>query len=248
MIKTWDVVGGLLFVMSALHVRSLSLTGSRKSGESGGHTSLTIGHLTIWKSDSFSFGTRKLCQSRRSVVYVTLTKPYLQHLGRKIGCGLVLRSIFRRRLLEFARIHLRAVGKNSSRKPFDQLTNIRTDTQSTAPEGIQGPFAYKAIISEFELNNNKNITAPPEEPPQESNWFTGLSVRPMRLLTVSPSCTGKLVSESMQEELIHFELVLKSNEGNVPEGFAEGWSRRLALKSYRYYFHEVTHLAIHDSS
>jgi hypothetical protein len=65
------LVDGLLFMMSELLVRSLSLTGLRKLGEGGGHTSLIIGHLTICKSDSFSFGIRKLCQTRRSVVFVT---------------------------------------------------------------------------------------------------------------------------------------------------------------------------------
>jgi hypothetical protein len=149
---------------------------------------------------------------------------------------LALLSIFRRGLLEFALIHLRAVSGGSSRKPFNQLTNIRTHAQSTAPEGIQSPFTCKTIISEFEPNNENNI-APPEEPPQESNWFTGLSVRPMRLLTVSPSCTGELISESIQEELTHFELVQKSNAGNIPEGFAEGWFRTPGSKPSRYYFH-----------
>ena len=90
-----------------------------------------------------------------------------------------------------------------NRKAFNQLTNIRTDTQSTAPKGIQGPLTCTATISEFEPRNKENIITPPEEPPHESKWFTGLSVRPMRLLTVSPSCRGELMLESMPEELTH---------------------------------------------
>ena len=37
------------------------------------------------------------------------------------------------------------------------------------------------------LPTRSELDLPPEDPPQDSNWFTGFNVRPMILFTVSPN-------------------------------------------------------------
>jgi hypothetical protein len=96
------------------------------------------------------------------------------------------------------------------------VTNIRANTQGAAPESIQRPLTCKATIRDFTVN--KSTTAPPEDPPQESNWFTGFRVRPMRLLTVSPSSTGNQRLECRPKSQIPLE---KTMSGTYQEGLRE---------------------------
>ena len=47
---------------------------------------------------------------------------------------------------------------------------------------------HHALTPAARLERNVNSTGlPPEEPPQESSWFTGFNVVPIILFTVSPS-------------------------------------------------------------